>query len=185
MNQNDKRAKRTKKALHEALIKLLTKSDISHITVKELTETADVHRVTFYAHYQDIYELYDDLKNHALEEISAFVSADPSHDYEDNYVRLTDYVLENKWMFSLIFTDIPLQKQVIELLEENYLQLWLFEDNITEITPDMRYMTAYNIEGCAGIIKHWWSGDFSEPKENIVTYLSRANRIFDAVSLIK
>ena len=71
------------------------------VSVKELTETADVHRVTFYAHYRDIYELYDDLKGQALREISAFVSADPSHEYEDYYVRIADYVLKKSSLISV------------------------------------------------------------------------------------
>ncbi len=183
MNQNDKRVLKTKKALHEALIKLIMEKDIRHITVKEVTEKADVHRVTFYAHYQDIYMLYNEIKQQALMEISEFVAADPSHEYRDYYARMVHYTYQNKWIFSLIFTDPALQKQVISMLEERYLEIWLYEDHLTEITQDMRYMTAYNIEGCMGILRRWWQADYSDPMEKIISYLSRANKIFDAVSL--
>lgn len=185
MNPNDKRAQKTKNALYGALMELLAEKDISRITIKELTDKADVHRVTFYAHYQDIYELYEEVKERALADFSAFVTSDPSHDYEEYYVRVVDYTYEHRWICQLLFTDNDMLDQVLDVLKDNYLQVWLFEDHLTEITPDMRYMTSYNIEGCTAIIRQWWRGGYHEPKEKIVGYLRRANRIFDAVSLIK
>ena len=48
MNHNDRRVKRTKKALHDALLTLLNEKSINEITVTELTSLADVNRATFY-----------------------------------------------------------------------------------------------------------------------------------------
>ena len=46
----DRRVRKSKKALEEALIRLLAKKTITEITVTELTEEADIHRGTFYNH---------------------------------------------------------------------------------------------------------------------------------------
>lgn len=183
MNSNDKRTMKTEAALHEALINLLMEKDISRITVKEVTEKAEIHRITFYAHYQDIYELYEEIKQKALKEISDFVSADSNHQYEEYYAQIAHYAYENKWIFHIIFNNPSIQSQAVNILEERYLKIWLYEDHLSEITSEMRYMTAYNIEGCIGILKHWWQDNYSEPIEKVIGYLRRANRIFDAVSL--
>lgn len=53
----DRRIRKSKKALQEALIRLLSKKSIGEITIKELTDEADVHRGTFYHHYADAMDL--------------------------------------------------------------------------------------------------------------------------------
>jgi len=59
----DRRIARTRKALNETLAELLLSKDLDHISIRELTEKADVSRSTFYMHYTDIYDLYDHLEN--------------------------------------------------------------------------------------------------------------------------
>lgn len=53
----DRRVKRTKKALRECLFSLLEKKTADEITVKELTEAADINRSTFYFYYKDINDM--------------------------------------------------------------------------------------------------------------------------------
>lgn len=62
MKKTDRRVK-NRKALAETLSTLLVNKKIQAITIRELTETADVHRSTFYTHYKDIYDLYDQLES--------------------------------------------------------------------------------------------------------------------------
>ena len=50
----DRRVNRTKRQIKKALINLLSKKDLSRITVSEITELADIGRGTFYTHYQDL-----------------------------------------------------------------------------------------------------------------------------------
>lgn len=47
----DRRAARTQRALHEALIALVLRKSYDAITVQEIIDQADVGRATFYAHY--------------------------------------------------------------------------------------------------------------------------------------
>lgn len=47
MKKTDRRVKKTEKALAETLSTLLVNKKIQAITIRELTETADVHRSTF------------------------------------------------------------------------------------------------------------------------------------------
>lgn len=47
----DRRAARTRKALHEALISLILRKGYETVTVQDLIDEADIGRSTFYAHY--------------------------------------------------------------------------------------------------------------------------------------
>lgn len=49
----DRRARRTRQALHEALIQLIIERDYDEITVMDIADAANVGRSTFYAHFTD------------------------------------------------------------------------------------------------------------------------------------
>ena len=55
----DKRTLKTRKAIINALAELLSEKELRKITVQEIADGADVNRVTFYKHYLDIYDLYE------------------------------------------------------------------------------------------------------------------------------
>ena len=54
--REDLRVRRTKKALADAFIDLLSKKTFDEITVNELCDAADIRRATFYKHYSDKYD---------------------------------------------------------------------------------------------------------------------------------
>ena len=58
----DRRSRRTRNALTTALMALLKERPLKSITVTELAELADVNRATFYVHFQDVYDMFDQVK---------------------------------------------------------------------------------------------------------------------------
>lgn len=50
---DDRRTRRTRRVLHEALISLILEKGYERVTVQELLDRADIVRSTFYAHYRD------------------------------------------------------------------------------------------------------------------------------------
>ena len=67
MNHTDRRVKRTKKALRDALLTLLESKSINEITVTELTTLADVNRATFYFYYIDLLDMLQQVQNEVYE----------------------------------------------------------------------------------------------------------------------
>lgn len=53
MAEQDRRVRRTRRTLHEALISLVLEKDYEQITVQDILDRADVGRSTFYAHFRD------------------------------------------------------------------------------------------------------------------------------------
>ncbi|MGQ4597926.1 TetR family transcriptional regulator [Nocardia sp. R6R-6] len=60
-DNNDRRVRRTRNMLHQALIELMLEGGYDRITVRDILDRADVGRSTFYAHYRD----KDDLLLHS------------------------------------------------------------------------------------------------------------------------
>ncbi len=57
----DRRVKYTKEVLKNSLTDLLWEKPLEKITVKELCEKADVNRGTFYSHYSDQFDLFEEI----------------------------------------------------------------------------------------------------------------------------
>ena len=55
--RDDRRTQYSKRVIRESLFELMQEKPIEKITVKELCERADVNRSTFYAYYNDIFDL--------------------------------------------------------------------------------------------------------------------------------
>ncbi|MDZ5610738.1 TetR/AcrR family transcriptional regulator [Bacillus pseudomycoides] len=51
----------TKKLIEEAFTELLRKKDFEKVTIKDITELAKINRATFYAHFEDKYQLFDEM----------------------------------------------------------------------------------------------------------------------------
>jgi AcrR family transcriptional regulator len=75
----DRRARRTKDRIKQALITLLSKKDLKDISVRELTGLADINRGTFYLHYQDVPELLRQIEGELVAEFSQYIVKYKSH----------------------------------------------------------------------------------------------------------
>ena len=62
----DRRTLKTRNAIYEGLAELLAEKSLKNITVQELSDKIDIHRVTFYKHFRDIYDVYEQLEQGIL-----------------------------------------------------------------------------------------------------------------------
>ena len=67
----DLREKKTKRNIKNAFITLRAHQPLERISVKELTELAEISKATFYLHYHDIYDLSDQLQKEVIKDVLA------------------------------------------------------------------------------------------------------------------
>ena len=68
------------KAAAECLVTLLKQKKVQDITVRELTELADLNRGTFYLHYKDVFDLLEKTESELLDNFNQLVM---KHDAEE------------------------------------------------------------------------------------------------------
>ena len=66
--KNNRRTLITKRILKESLLELMQTKSISKITIKEICDLSDMSRSTFYLHYQDQFELLEDIEKEVLKQ---------------------------------------------------------------------------------------------------------------------
>lgn len=64
---------RSKKLIRMAMVELLAEKDISKITVVDIIHRADLSRNTFYAHYQDVFAVLEEMENDFLAEMNLYL----------------------------------------------------------------------------------------------------------------
>lgn len=65
----DLRIKKTKRAIRSAFYELIKEKPLEKITVREIAERAEINKTTFYAHYETVYDLVDQLEQEAVAEV--------------------------------------------------------------------------------------------------------------------
>jgi len=97
MEKVDRRIKRTQKLLQEALISLTLEKGYDAVTIREITDRADVGYTTFFRHYPDKETLLADVLNLMKEEFQVALTPDLIvSEPEKMGTLLFEYVRENR-----------------------------------------------------------------------------------------
>ncbi len=64
-----KNAVRSRQMIKKAFAEMLNEKDITKITVTDIVEKAGISRGTFYAHYMDVYDLYNAIEANMMETV--------------------------------------------------------------------------------------------------------------------
>jgi AcrR family transcriptional regulator len=81
MATHDRRIRRTRRILGEALVELIVEKSYERITVQDILDRADVGRSTFYAHFRDKEALltagFDDMRDELRRDLDALAPGGP------------------------------------------------------------------------------------------------------------
>jgi AcrR family transcriptional regulator len=106
MEKVDRRVKRTQQLLGDALIALATEKDYEAITIRDITERADVAYVTFFRHYPGKDELLATLLADIIREIEMIAGANHqpfSHEHEGEVAF--QHVQANHRLYRVLLTN--------------------------------------------------------------------------------
>ena len=83
----DKRVMKTRRAIHEAMTKLLTVKPIEEITVTELAEKAEINRKTFYNYYNSVYMVAEEMEDEIVARFDNLYHAGKTDHIRSGFLR--------------------------------------------------------------------------------------------------
>jgi AcrR family transcriptional regulator len=122
----DRRINRTRLIITEALISLISEKGFTKISVKDITDRANINRSTFYSHYQDKYDLLDKIIEEKLltlakllsEEKSQYTSYESNLDVPDPFFGvLFEHLAEHEKFYRIMFTKMEPSIFIFKMLE--------------------------------------------------------------------
>lgn len=171
--RQDRRIRKTKQNIQQALSDLMNEKPIQTITVRELTERADINRGTFYLHYTDISDLLSQMEEELLDDMTqalnrrdiALLRRDPSLKFIDMF----QFLLEHAQLCRIVLEgrgEQVLLAAAMELMRESAFATW--EEFYGEIDPHLsdRFFT-FSIAGCIGLARRWLEEGCRESPEEM------------------
>ena len=178
--ENNRSVRNTKKRLYESLMKLVGKKPLNQVTVKEITEDADVNRSTFYFHYQDVGSMVVEMEDKFLQDFSVALTAleQKSHDFIAILVRC----LENhRDLCKLLLGsngDMAFVEKMKAIVAEKCSKIW--KDAVPELTDvEASAMDTFLIGGVMSTLQTWILSERRVPAKEITDILNRL--IFDGI----
>ena len=177
--KEDRRVRRTKKLLTQALTQLLQQKQVNEITVKELTDLADMNRGTFYLYYKDIFDMLEKIEDELFENLNAIIAlrgnANVSEQAKPILRDLFTFIEDNQEMCRVLLSpngDMNFLHRLNEVMRERCLQLYQTADLIGS-EDEFDYHYSFIVFGCAGIIRSWVNRGCPENAEEMADLASR------------
>lgn len=156
---DDRRVRKTKRALRQSLFQLIEKKSISQITVTELTELADVNRSTFYLYYNDVPDMMEKIQNEiynvvyrtVIHKISEFTSVDDFYSYYIDILKLCE---ENHELFRFV-TRNECNNGLAERIKQSVRYVVPDSAKVFDKHDPRHYLTTYALSGTVAVILDW------------------------------
>lgn len=173
MKKEDRRVRRTKKILTQALTELLQQKQVNEITVRELTDLADMNRGTFYLYYKDIYDMLEKIQDEMFEKLNAIFAVREGEEVTEQtkpiLLDLFRFIEENQEMCRVLLSpngDMNFLHRLNEVLREKCLHLYVDSQPVSN-EEDFDYRYTFVVYGCAGIIRAWVGRNCPEKPEQM------------------
>lgn len=159
----DARVRVTRMMIKQSFMELLKTTRLSKITVTKLCENARIHRVTFYKHYLDVFDLYEK----TVEELI----------YESAEKLTQKYKNSPKKAIEAAFCDIYENPDILTLFSENVENIYrlksfqmyiniLADLNVFVPSEDLKndsdFIKTFISCGCGGVLSVWISDGMKE-----------------------
>ena len=175
--KKDLRIVRTKKMLHQALIELMKDKTFEEIKVCDICDKAMINRSTFYAHYDDKYELLLDfintLKSEFAEEMSKYIDNLNTKEY---YIKLIglflDYMDSKKDVYNAVMINNrnSIMMDILSSVANNEVIKKMESSNISTKVP-ANIIAKFYLGGVLNLGIEWLRDTNKNSKEEIIKYL--------------
>ncbi|UXV32736.1 TetR/AcrR family transcriptional regulator [Mammaliicoccus sciuri] len=181
----DRRVRKSKRAIKQAFIQLLKENNLDRITIQQISDLADVNRGTFYLNYEDKYALLDEMENEQIEKIKGFVDIrkmDLSTKTSDRFIEdfankiiknVITHIEHNIEFYQVILNlerKSQIEEQLADIVRSNIKHLIGNKDNVFGIPEN--YYLSYVVGSMMSIIKYWVSDENRVSVEELVNYVS-------------
>ncbi|MCE2473608.1 MAG: TetR/AcrR family transcriptional regulator [Anaerolineae bacterium] len=178
----DRRIKRTRRLLSEALVSLSLESSYDEISIRSLTQRADVGYATFYRHFKSKDELLTYCMRQVLHEIEKIVKPELSH-YEES-LAIFGILQRHKRICKLALNlpddhpaCVPVWEEIEQWLEELY--------NVRDETNIPQALAVnHMIKSCRELARWWLNlGESYSTEQMAIAQAELVMKVIESVAL--
>ena len=175
-NKTDLRIVKTNNTLYEALINLLKDKTFEEIKVSDICNKALVNRSTFYAHFNDKYELFISLINSLKESFSSELKEIEETNPKDYYLKMIEVFLNHIEGKEDIYKSILINNRSSIIMDMIYDTITddvnsRIKKNDKNVPNDI--FRAYYLGAVVNTGIEWFKNDKKYSKEQLLEYLDK------------
>ena len=169
----DRRVRQTRRQLRECLITLLKEKKVQDITVRELTDMADLNRGTFYLHYKDVFDLLEKTEAELQEDFNQLVCKHDAVDLKQRpsviFNEIYSLVYDNADLIEILLGengDLNFVNRLKQLIREKCLKDWM-EVFRSGNAAAFDAFFSFIVSGCIGLVQYWLQTGLKETPEQM------------------
>ena len=168
----------TKQAIINSFVKLLNERPIDKISVKDIVLDCGINRNTFYYHYQDIYDLIEDIFERETQKvINEHILLDS---WVEGFIQAAQFALQNKKAIYHIYNSAN-YKQVeryLNRIAQDLMTTYVKEQarGIDVSDEDISYIALFYRHAVVGITREWIQRGMKDDAEKVIL---RMGQIFE------
>lgn len=179
---SDRRVRRTRARLRQALTQLLGEKDLRSITVRELTDRADVNRGTFYAHYKDIYDMLEQYESQLFDDLNLLLSGYTPRQLQGDLSPVLEkvflFVEDNRDLIPVLLSGQakdPFFQRLYAVIREKCAGEWRGAYPVEgEAVP--AYALEFVVSGTVGLIQTWMQNGLRPSAGEMAAFTGRLIR---------
>ena len=169
----DRRVRKTRRQLRECLITLLKEKKVQDITVRELTDMADLNRGTFYLHYKDVLDILEKTEAELQEDFNQLVCKHDAVDLKQRpsviFNEIYSLVYDNADLIEILLGengDLNFVNRLKQLIREKCLKDWM-EVFRSGNAAAFDAFFSFIVSGCIGLVQYWLQTGLKETPEQM------------------
>lgn len=184
--KSDARVRYTKMVIKQSFLSLLSQKNINNISVKEICDSSEINRSTFYNHYKDAYDLLEQIQNEMCDQIqSALINTTQSKFSMASTVL--SVVNHNLDLCKILFSehgDKKFLRRIADIGQKHSIELWKGKySKATQEQLELVYLFISN--GSVAIIESWVNHGLQEDLQNVGEFINKINNTALAMLEVK
>ena len=176
--KDDLRVIKTRKLMYQTLLELMKEKTFEEIKVSDICSKAMINRSTFYAHYEDKYELLVDFLSNLKEEFAHELneSCKENLSIREYYIRLISLFLDHIDSKRDVYNSIMVNNRssimmdiLLSVVNDDILKR--FKENDINLKVPTEVISKFYLGGVINIGMEWLSNSNKYTKEEILDYL--------------
>ncbi len=176
--KDDLRVIKTRKLIYQTLLDLMKEKTFEEIKVSDICSKAMINRSTFYAHYEDKYELLIDFLSNLKEEFARELndSCKENLSIREYYIRLISLFLDHIDSKRDVYNSIMVNNRssimmdiLLSVVNDDILKR--FKENDINLKVPTEVISKFYLGGVINIGMEWLSNSNKYTKEEILDYL--------------
>ena len=175
--KTDRRVLKTKRAIYNAFVELLSEKEINHITITDISKKADINRKTFYNYYSNTYEVMEEIENLTVDtfikRLDAIEFTNMTDFLTEIFSQFTEIINSDLDFFSHLFKTNNRSILIVKIVEaiKEYIRKRIEKEQELDIQK-FNIVADFYIPGILSVYMNWFINNHNIPIEELCHILT-------------